>query len=50
MLRYLFKDQGTRRLWHWTGWDPMELVRVDLSTDTFYEVWEALTHGVNSEV
>ena len=37
----------SRRLCYWTGWDPKELVRAALSTDSFFEVWEVFTPGVN---
>ena len=28
-------------------WDPKELVRAAMSTDSFFEVWEVFTPGVN---
>ena len=31
----------------WTGWDPKELVRDAMSTDSFFEVWEIFIPGVN---
>ena len=30
----------SRRLCYWTGWDPKEIVRAALSTDSFFKVWE----------
>ena len=39
----------SRRLCYWTGWDPKEIVRAALSTDSFFEVWEVIAPSVNAE-
>ena len=36
----------SRRLCYWTGWDPKEIVRAALSTDSFFEVWEVIAPSV----
>ena len=37
----------SHRLCYWTIWDPKELVRAALSTDSFFDGWEVFTPGVN---
>ena len=39
----------SRRLCYWTGWDPKEIVRAALSTDSFFEVWEIIAPSVSAE-
>ena len=39
----------SRRLCYRTGWDPKEIVRAALSTDSFFEVWEVFAPSVNAE-
>ena len=33
---------------HWTRWDPREIVRAALSTDSFFEVWEVIAPSANA--
>ena len=46
LLIVLSLGDPSRRPCYWTGWDPKEIVRATLSTDSFFEVWEVIAPSV----